>query len=171
MQPKVILVDDNDQPIGMMEKIEAHQKGLLHRAFSVFIMNDQNQMLLHKRASGKYHSEGLWTNACCSHPMPGESTLEAAVRRLKEEMGFSCELRAIDHIIYQVQFENGLIEHEYDHIFLGYYDGEIHANPEEVSEYTFCSFEEIDNWLEKNEEHFTVWFRIAYPLVKRHLER
>ena len=116
MGAEVILVDENDVQTGVMEKMQAHREGLLHRAFSVFILNHKGEMLLQKRAGNKYHSAGLWSNACCSHPAPGESTMQAATRRLQEEMGFSCELKETGSFIYAVQFENGLIENEYDQI-------------------------------------------------------
>ena len=169
MYTEVILVDQEDQEIGAMEKLEAHRQGLLHRAFSVFILNKEGEMLLHQRASQKYHSPDLWTNACCSHPAPGETTLDAAKRRLQEEMGFSCELTEIDSFVYRVQFENGLIEHEYDHLFLGFYSGEIKNNPQEVRGYKFLTLSEIDRLLDENEEAFSFWFRIAYPQIKEYL--
>jgi isopentenyl-diphosphate Delta-isomerase len=166
---EVILVDEENRETGVMEKLEAHQKGLLHRAFSVFILNEKGEMLLQKRALQKYHSGGLWSNACCSHPAPRETTAAAASRRLEEEMGFTCELQEMDNILYRVEFENGLTEHEYDHLFLGYYDGKIAVNPEEVSEHKYVSIEEIDRQLEENKEQFSFWFQIAYPLIKTHL--
>lgn len=168
-QTQVILVDEKDLPVGEMEKLEAHRKGLLHRAFSIFIVNEKGDMLLQKRAPGKYHSPELWTNACCSHPAPGEATTDAAKRRLREEMGFTCDLQEISKILYRVEFENGLIEHEYDHILLGNYGGNIHVNPEEVCDYKFLPFQQVDVLLEKDEEQFSHWFKIAYPLVKEHI--
>lgn len=119
MKAQVILVNELDQETGLMEKMEAHEKGLLHRAFSVFIMNDQGDMLLQQRALDKYHSGGLWTNACCSHPLPGEAVEAAAHRRLSEEMGFDCPLRELFQFTYRTEFDNGLIEHEYDHVWTG----------------------------------------------------
>ena len=167
---EVILVDEQDQPTGTMEKLEAHQKGLLHRAFSVFIINSKGEMLLQKRASSKYHSPDLWTNACCSHPYPGEETLKAAQRRLQEEMGFTCQLKEIEAFTYKTTFNNGLIEHEFDHVILGKYDGEIILNPEEVSEYKWISIPDLEELLAIEEKDFTFWFLIAYPKVKRYLE-
>ena len=117
----VILVDENDAPIGIMEKIEVHQKALLHRAFSVFIFNSKGEMLLQKRANNKYHSPGLWTNACCSHPSPGQDTLEAATKRLQEEMGFTTAIEKVFDFIYKAPFDNGLTEYEFDHVFIGTY--------------------------------------------------
>jgi len=165
----IILVDENDRQIGVMEKLLAHQKGLLHRAFSIFIINSQQQLLLQKRALSKYHSPGLWTNSCCSHPAPGETTLNAARKRLAEEMGFNCALIEIDAFKYRTDFDNGLIEHEYDHILTGTYDGYIVVNPKEVADYKWISFEEIDSLLNTEKEKFTFWFHLAYPLVKKWL--
>ena len=131
----VILVDENDRETGLMEKQEAHEKGLLHRAFSIFIFNHKNELLLQQRALHKYHSAGLWTNTCCSHPRAGESIEQAAHRRLQEEMGFDCELYKKTSFIYKAEFENGLTEHEFDHILVGHYDQAIHINPQEVAAY------------------------------------
>jgi isopentenyl-diphosphate delta-isomerase len=128
----VILVDSNDAPIGTMEKLEAHQKGALHRAFSVFAFNGRGELLLQRRAPHKYHSAGLWTNTCCSHPAPGEDTEAAAHRRLQEEMGFDCPITHIGSLTYRTEFANGLIEHEFDHIFIGRFDGQPVLNPEEA---------------------------------------
>jgi len=163
---EVILVDELDNEIGRMEKMEAHRKGLLHRAFSVFIFNDQGLMLLQKRALHKYHSPGLWTNTCCSHPAPGETTLDAASRRLQEEMGFTCKLEEIGAFTYRTSFNNGLQEHEFDHLFTGTFNGRFEVNSEEVAEYKWCSLEEIDELLITSPEEFTVWFKIAYPTIK-----
>lgn len=162
----VILVDENDHQVGVMEKIQAHEQGLLHRAFSIFILNNNNQLLLQKRASSKYHSPGLWTNACCSHPNPNENTLIAANRRLYEEMGFNCTLTEIGSFTYNTKFDNGLIEHEFDHVFWGIYNGDIRPNPTEVEQSKWLSFDEIDNSLSTDKEQFTFWFHLAYPLVK-----
>ena len=167
---KVILVDEDDVETGIMDKMEAHSRGLLHRAFSVFIVNREGNMLLHERAGGKYHSAGLWTNACCSHPMPGEGIKAAAERRLQEEMGFSCELQQIDSLKYFVKFDNGLIEYEYDHLLLGLYDGPILADPDEVKDFRFVDINGIDRLLKEDCEQFTFWFRLAFPLVKSHLQ-
>src|SRR5580693_5920772 len=134
---EVILVDETDTPLGRMEKIEAHRKALLHRAFSVFIFNSKGEMLLQQRAKHKYHSAGLWTNACCSHPSPLESTEDGAMRRLQEELGFVTTLKKIFEFTYRSEFDNGLTEFEFDHVFIGEYNGKIRPNPDEVSE---CSF-------------------------------
>lgn len=162
---EVILVNESDEQVGTMEKIEAHQKALLHRAFSVFIFNSKGEMLLQQRAENKYHSPGLWTNACCSHPAPGEETGNAAERRLKEELGFNTGLKKLFSFTYKVGFDNGLTEHEYDHVFTGIYDGDIYPNKEEVKDYCFKPVEEIREALEQTPEKFTPWFRIAFPVV------
>lgn len=162
---EVILVDENDQPIGVMEKIEAHRKALLHRAFSVFIFNNKGEMLLQQRASDKYHSPGLWTNACCSHPRPGEETHDAAIRRLHEELGFTTSLEKAFDFTYKSAFENGLTEFEFDHVFTGVYDAEVTPDPAEVSDYAYRSLEEIRKGLEMAPDQFTYWFIVAFPLV------
>ena len=159
----LILVDEQDRPTGIMEKMEVHEKGLLHRAFSVFIFNDKQEMLLQKRASVKYHSAGLWTNACCSHPQPGEDTLTAAKKRLQEEMGFTTALRKAFEFVYKAPFDNGLTEHEFDHVFIGSYNGEIFPDPEEVSDYCFMPLEKITAQLESSPSKYTAWFIIAFP--------
>ena len=162
---EVILVNENDVETGVMEKMEAHHKGALHRAFSVFVFNDKNEMLLQQRAFSKYHSGGLWTNSCCSHPRPGEETLEAATRRLKEEMGFETALHKIFDFTYKAHFENGLTEHEFDHVFSGHYNGVVHPNPDEVCGFEWLSMDAIGARLEQNPSEFTAWFRIAFPKI------
>ena len=165
----VILVDENDQPVGTMEKMEVHQKALLHRAFSVFIFNDKGEMLLQKRAADKYHSAGLWTNACCSHPPPGAGTLAAAAKRLQEEMGFSTVLEKAFHFIYKAPFENGLTEYEFDHVLVGAYSGEVIPNPGEVSDLCFKPLSDIKNSLQSQGDHYTCWFKIAFPKVEAYI--
>lgn len=165
IQQNVILVDENDQEVGLMEKMEAHQKGLLHRAFSVLVFNDNGELLLQKRAFGKYHSEGLWTNTCCSHPFPGESILEAGKRRLFEEMGFTCELTEVFSFKYKAELENGLIEHELDHVLIGFSDETPHLNLEEVSAFKWMSIDEIKSNMKENPMQYTAWFRI---LINEH---
>ena len=142
-QDHVLLVDERDHLLGTMEKMEAHQKGLLHRAFSIFIFNDKNELLLQKRAMGKYHSAGLWTNTCCSHQRLGESTMEAAHRRLQEEMGFVVDLQESISFIYKAPFENGLTEHEYDHILIGKYNDRPNINLEEVANWKWMPLEAV----------------------------
>jgi len=148
-----------------MEKLEAHQKGVRHRAFSIFIFNSKGEMLLQKRALRKYHSPGLWSNACCSHPFPSEEIQVAALRRLQEEMGFTSPIEEAFHFSYNISFENGLTENEIDHVFVGKYDGELSANPEEIADYTYRSMEEIRQDLIDKPERYTAWFRIAFPGV------
>lgn len=161
----VVLVDTNDIAIGEMEKMEAHQEPILHRAFSVFIFNRIGQMLLQQRAINKYHSGGLWTNSCCSHPRPGEDTLKAASRRLQEEMGFNTPIRKVFDFVYQSSFENGLTEYEFDHVFVGEYDGEILPDSNEVADYAYYSMEEIRSMILQTPGKFTAWFHIAFPKV------
>jgi isopentenyl-diphosphate delta-isomerase len=163
---EVIIVNEQDVEIGKMEKLEAHQKAVLHRAFSVFIFNKKGEMLLQQRARNKYHSAGLWTNACCSHPSPGEETLTAATRRLIEEMGFSTPLTKIFEFTYKTQFENGLTEHEFDHVYSGVFDGIIKPDPDEVKDYCFKSLDEIEATLQSHPAKYTSWFHIAFPKVK-----
>jgi isopentenyl-diphosphate delta-isomerase len=162
---QVILVDVNDIPIGSMEKMEAHEKGLLHRAFSVFIFNDKNEMLLQQRALNKYHSGGLWTNACCSHPRPGENTLDAAKRRLYEEMGIKTDLQYKTSFTYKTAFDNGLTEHEFDHIFIGKFNGEPQLNKEEVNAFSWEKSDEIRRSIKKSPDNYTSWFKIAMEKV------
>lgn len=165
-QPEeVILVDEADVPVGRMEKLEAHRKALLHRAFSVFIYNAKGEMLLQRRASGKYHSPGLWTNACCSHPRPGEDTQAAAIRRLREELGFTTGLEKLFAFTYRTQFDNGLTEFEFDHVFVGRYDETPTPDPAEVSDYCYRHPEEIRTDLQSNPHRYTSWFHLAFPLV------
>lgn len=163
---KVILVTDRDQPVGEEWKIEAHRKGLLHRAFSVFVFNKKGEMLLQRRALSKYHSPGLWTNTCCSHPRPGEETKDAALRRLLEEMGFITEINKIFDFVYKAEFDNGLTEYEFDHVFAGEYEGDINPDSQEVEEYCFQPMNEIKEAIQDNPAQFTVWFRIAFPKVE-----
>jgi isopentenyl-diphosphate Delta-isomerase len=162
----VILVDETDQPLGTMEKIEAHRRALLHRAFSVFIFNSRGEMLLQQRAQEKYHSAGLWTNACCSHPRPGEDTRAAALRRLQEELGFTTDLQKLFEFTYRTAFDNGLTEFEFDHVFIGTYDQEISPDRAEVSDYRYQSLPEIEAELLSAPTTFTSWFQLAFPLLK-----
>ena len=165
MLEQVILVNEADQEIGFMEKMEAHEKAVLHRAFSVFILNDAGEMLLQQRASNKYHSANLWTNTCCSHPKPGELTKSAAHRRLQEEMGFDTPLEKAFDFIYKAPFDNGLTEYEFDHVFIGNYQGNIQPNPLEVKDYAFRTFENINQQIATKPMEFTSWFLIAFPKV------
>ncbi|HUB62085.1 MAG TPA: isopentenyl-diphosphate Delta-isomerase [Puia sp.] len=162
----VILVDESDRPVGVMEKMEAHRHAVLHRAFSVFIFNSGGEMLLQQRAPGKYHSAGLWTNACCSHPRPGEDTREAACRRLREELGFTTGLEKLFEFTYRTAYDNGLTEFEFDHVFVGTYDQDILPDRAEVSDYRYRSLPEIEAELLSTPEAFTSWFHLAFPLLK-----
>ncbi len=164
---EVILVDEHDNQIGTMEKMEAHRQGRLHRAFSIFIYNSRGEMLLQQRAMGKYHSGGLWTNACCSHPQPGDELLNSALRRLGEELGFTTPISKVFDFVYRAGFENGLIEHEFDHVFTGTYDGPVKINEEEVSEYAFQPIDSIAASLKEEPSIYTEWFRIAFPMIHR----
>lgn len=160
---KVILVNESDQEIGIMEKLEAHEKGLLHRAFSIFLVNNKGQILLQQRALSKYHTPGLWTNTCCSHPAPGETIQDAAIRRLNEEMGISgIELNFLFDFIYYKEFPNGLIEHEFDHVLIGKFNGEPQLNPNEANDARWMYPEEIHEWIELNPDNFTYWFKLAF---------
>ena len=158
----VILVDENDNPIGTMPKMEAHEKAMLHRAFSVFILNANDEVLLQQRANDKYHSAGLWTNTCCSHPHPGEDTLGAARRRLKEEMGMEADLQFVFKFMYKAPFDNLLTEHEIDHVFIGKTDQLPIINLEEVASYKYMKPEDIKLDMEQNPQSYTVWFRIIF---------
>ncbi|MDG1160415.1 MAG: isopentenyl-diphosphate Delta-isomerase [Flavobacteriales bacterium] len=162
---EVILVNEQDVAIGRMEKMEAHEKGLLHRAFSIFIFNSKGEMLLHQRAIEKYHSGGLWTNACCSHPRVNESLQDATNRRLQEEMGLSCLMDKVFQFIYKAELDHGLTEHELDHVFVGISDDEPIPNPEEVASFRYASLEAIDEELLAQPQIFTEWFKICYPRV------
>lgn len=168
---QVILVDENDQQIGFMEKMAAHEQAVLHRAFSVFIFNGNGAMLLQQRAIHKYHSGGLWTNACCSHPKPNETVANAATRRLQEEMGFVTSVHPAFQFLYKANFENGLTEHEYDHVFIGTYNGAINLNTEEVENYCFKTINEIEGDISTNPTTYTAWFKIALPKVKAWLQQ
>ncbi len=163
MSELVILVNEQDEALGSMEKMEAHRKALLHRAFSVFIFNDKGEMLLQQRALSKYHSGGLWTNACCSHPRPGEDIYEAAQRRLEEEMGFRTELSKQFEFVYRTAYENGLTEYEYDHVFTGTFNGEILPDKHEVKDYCFKSMTAIEDSLISHPAKYSSWFLIAFP--------
>mmetsp|Transcript_10184 Transcript_10184/g.11822 ORF Transcript_10184/g.11822 Transcript_10184/m.11822 type:complete len:175 (-) Transcript_10184:57-581(-) len=161
----VILVDENDQEVGQMEKMEAHEKALLHRAFSIFLFNDQNELLLQQRAHSKYHSGGLWTNTCCSHPRAGESVLEASNRRLMEEMGIEAKMQPQFHFVYRAELDNDLTEHELDHVVFGTFNGEPEINPDEVAAWKYVSMKEIEEDMKVNPEKYTAWFRIVFDEV------
>jgi isopentenyl-diphosphate delta-isomerase len=161
----IILVDQADREIGVMEKMEAHARGVLHRAFSIFIFNKKGEMLLQQRADDKYHSGGQWANACCSHPCPGEDISAAVHRRLSEELGFDTSLEKIFDFIYKATLENNLTEHEFDHVYAGEFDGPVVFNTLEVKAVQFLPVTEIKNQMAANPGIFTPWFRIAFPRV------
>ncbi|WP_435262234.1 isopentenyl-diphosphate Delta-isomerase [Tenacibaculum sp. nBUS_03] len=162
MKEQVILVDEQDNPIGLMEKIEAHEKALLHRAFSVFVFNDNGELMLQQRAKEKYHSPLLWTNTCCSHQRDGETNIKAGKRRLQEEMGFVCELEEVFSFIYKAPFDNGLTEHELDHVLVGKFNDAPLINKEEVEAYKWMPFEEVKIDIVKRPEIYTEWFKIIF---------
>lgn len=162
---QVILVDEKDNEIGLGEKMEVHRHGKLHRAFSVFVFNSKGQMMLQKRAITKYHGGGLWSNTCCSHPRKGEAPLEAAKRRLQEEMGFTCDLTKLYSFIYKTDVDNGLIEHELDHVFVGKFDGAPRLNSEEVGEWRWVGLEELKKDMGKNPGNYTFWFKKVMETV------
>ena len=164
---QVILVDEQDAPLGVMEKMEAHRTGMLHRAFSIFIFNREGQMLLQQRAHGKYHSGGLWTNACCSHPQPGEQVQEAAERRLMEELGFNTKLEKVFDFLYKAGLDNGLTEHEFDHVFVGIYNGPINYNTDEVMHIEYKTLDEIKASLGEDPSRYTAWFHHAFPGIEK----
>ena len=157
-----ILVDEKDNPIGLMEKIKAHEEAVLHRAFSVFVINTKGELLLQKRALHKYHSPGLWTNTCCSHQRPGETNVEAGRRRLREEMGMDCELEDAFWFIYKAAFDNGLTEHELDHVLVGYSEESPVINADEVADYKWMPLESIKEDMQARPEEYTEWFKIIF---------
>lgn len=170
-EENVILVNEKDEPIGLMPKMEAHEKALLHRAFSVFVFNEKNELLLQQRAHSKYHSPGLWTNTCCSHQREGETNIEAGKRRLQEEMGFTTELKDTTSFIYKAPFDNGLTEHEYDHILVGKYEGEPNMNPEEAAGYMWKTLEEVREDMKVNPDIYTEWFKIIFEKYYQTIEQ
>ncbi len=170
-EEKVILVNQKDEPIGLMPKMEAHEKGLLHRAFSVFIFNEKNELMIQQRALSKYHSPGLWTNTCCSHQREGETNIEAGKRRLQEEMGFTTELEDKISFIYKAPFDNGLTEHEFDHILVGNYNEEPSLNPEEAEAWKWMGLEEVAKDMENNPSVYTEWFKIIFEKYYQSIKR
>lgn len=169
-EEKVILVNEKDEQIGLMPKLEAHEKAVLHRAFSIFILNDKNQVMLQQRAAGKYHSPLLWTNTCCSHQREGETNIQAGNRRLMEEMGFTTELKELFHFIYKAPFDNGLTEHELDHVMIGYYNENPKINTEEAEDWKWMDIDAIKEDMAKNPAMYTAWFKIIFDEFYHFLE-
>ncbi|VWD04473.1 isopentenyl-diphosphate delta-isomerase [Burkholderia lata] len=159
MDEQLVLIDADDMPVGTCGKMQVHREGLLHRAFSIFVFDSQGRLLLQQRAFGKYHSGGLWTNTCCGHPRPGETLGDATLRRLNEEMGFSCELRKVDTLLYRATLANGLVEHEFTHIHVGVFDGLPMPDPAEAAAWKWIDVSELVRWLDAEPAIFTVWFR------------
>ncbi len=168
-EEQVVLVNENDEKIGLMPKQEAHEKGVLHRAFSVFVFNGKNQLMMQQRALHKYHSPGLWTNTCCSHQRDEETSLEAGKRRLFEEMGFSTVLKETTSFIYKAPFDNGLTEHELDHILVGNFEGIPEINTEEVASWKWMDLEDVKKDIQNNPEIYTAWFKIIFDKFYKHL--
>ncbi len=169
MEEMVVLVSENDEVLGQMEKMAAHENGILHRAFSVFLFNDNGEMLLQKRAARKYHSPGQWTNAVCSHPRIQETFLEGAKRRMMEEMGIEAEIEEKFHFIYKAEVGNGLLEHELDRVFVGTYNGSFRLNPDEVEAVRYISMDDLEMEMKEHPEHFTEWFKIILKEYQHHL--
>lgn len=168
-EEKVILVNENDEELGTMPKMEAHEKAVLHRAFSIFIMNEKGETMLQQRAADKYHSPLLWTNTCCSHQRQGESNLEAGKRRLSEEMGFETELKELFSFIYKAPFDNGLTEHELDHVMLGYFEDNPKINTSEVANWRWMKPSDIKEDISKSPEKYTAWFKIIFERFYEHI--
>jgi|TARA_B100001013_G_scaffold328947_1_gene242972 isopentenyl-diphosphate delta-isomerase len=171
VEKKVVLVDKSGNQIGLMPKLEAHQKGILHRAFSIFLFNSKNQILLQKRSLIKYHSAGLWTNTCCSHPRDGEDIIDAGKRRLYEEMGIKTELKKEFEFTYKEVLGNGLTEHEFDHVLIGNFNGNPILNKDEVEDWKWMSLEEIEKDINENQEDYTVWFVIAFDYFYKNFKK
>jgi isopentenyl-diphosphate delta-isomerase len=170
IEENVILVNEKDEQIGLMPKLEAHEKAVLHRAFSVFILNSKNEIMLQQRAKHKYHSPLLWTNTCCSHQREGETNIGAGTRRLFEEMGFKADLKELFHFIYKAPFDNGLTEHELDHVMIGYCNEMPLINPEEVADWKWMGIEEVQQDMANHPELYTVWFKIIFDEFYHYLE-
>lgn len=169
MFERVILVDENDNEIGTDEKINAHKHAKLHRSFSIFVFNSKHELMIQKRASTKYHSPNLWSNTCCSHPRPRESLEQATLRKLKQEMGFTCKLKEKFTFIYNVPFDNGLTEHEFDHVFFGTFDGAPKPNPMEAERWKWVSLDDLQKDISKYPEKYTFWFKVSFPRVLKHI--
>ena len=170
LEENVILVNERDEPIGLMPKMEAHEKAVLHRAFSVFVLNSKNEIMLQQRAHHKYHSPLLWTNTCCSHQREGETNIQAGSRRLFEEMGFQTELKELFHFIYKAPFDNGLTEHELDHVMIGYYNEAPSINPDEVEAWKWMPIEAVKADIQNHPDLYTIWFKIIFDEFYHFLE-
>ena len=170
IEEQVILVNEKDEQLGTMPKLEAHEKGVLHRAFSVFVLNDSGEMMMQQRAACKYHSPLLWTNTCCSHQRVGESNIEAGKRRLFEEMGFVTELKDVVSFIYEATFDNGLTEHEFDHVLVGTYNENPNINIDEVNNFKWMTLEQVKVDMELNPDIYTEWFKIIFDKFYKHLQ-
>ncbi len=170
IEENVILVNEKDEPIGLMPKMEAHEKAFLHRAFSVFVLNSKNEIMLQQRAHHKYHSPLLWTNTCCSHQREGETNIQAGSRRLFEEMGFKTDLKELFHFIYKAPFDNGLTEHELDHVMIGYYNDAPNINPEEVEDWKWMPIEAVKTDIQNHPDLYTIWFKIIFDQFYHFLE-
>ena len=167
MKEELILVNENDEPVGVEEKITAHLNGVLHRAFSLFIFDSSGQLLLQKRTSTKYHSQGLWSNTCCGHPRPGETIEQASRRRLQEEMGFDCAVHKVFEFVYRVQLDDGFSEHEYDHVFVGRFDGPPTPNHDEVDDWKWVDLATLQHDIQTHPEHYTYWLRLSLDRLCR----
>ena len=170
IEENVILVNERDEPIGLMPKMEAHEKAVLHRAFSVFVLNSKNEIMLQQRAHHKYHSPLLWTNTCCSHQREGETNIQAGSRRLFEGRGFNTELKELFHFIYKAPFDNGLTEHELDHVMIGYYNDAPNINTEEVEDWKWMPIEAVKSDIQNNPDLYTIWFKIIFDEFYHFLE-
>ena len=168
---EVILVDEHDHEVGTMEKLAAHLQGRLHRAISVYVFNSRDELLLQRRATAKYHCGGLWTNTCCGHPLPGERSADAAQRRLQEEMGLTCELTKVFEFSYRAELPQGLVEHEYGHIFFGRSDSAPSPAPCEADAFMYCPLDEIQHGFAQTPHAYTPWFQLVFPTVRAHFER
>lgn len=171
VEEQVILVNEHDEQIGLMPKMEAHEKALLHRAFSVFVINDKGELMLQQRALHKYHSPGLWTNTCCSHQREGESNIAAGRRRLQEEMGFVTDLKETISFIYKAPFDNGLTEHELDHILIGSYNDAPNINTDEVANWKWMLVADVKEDIKKHPEQYTEWFKIIFDKFYNHIKK
>ena len=171
IEDKVILVDNKDNQIGLMPKLEAHEKGVLHRAFSVFIFNNDGELMLQRRALTKYHSPGLWTNTCCSHQRDGETNIISGKRRLNEEMGFDTELFEKTSFIYKAKFDNGLTEHEFDHVLVGSYNHSPMINSTEVDSWKWMSMENIKKDIKDHPDNYTAWFKIIFEKYYKYISQ